>query len=120
VEVSLSDLEEHIERVLANSHKWTDTKGVRLTLDEINASDQIIRVNDEYTRSLFFRLGKALEPHTTAAKEHASAMKEVANSWQQHAIQLINEAVKGVQSDNKNNVKEIKNEAQKSATDLRN
>ena len=46
-------------------------------------------------------------------------MKEAANAWQQHAIRVINEAVKGVQSDNKNNVKEIKSEAQKNVTDLR-
>jgi hypothetical protein len=119
IEVSQSDLEEHIERVLVNSHKWTDTKGVRLTLDEINEADQIIRINDEYIRSLYFRLGKALEPHTAAAKEHAASMKEASSAWRQHAINLISEAVKGVQSENKNNVKEIKNEAQRNATDLK-
>jgi hypothetical protein len=43
LEICQSDLEEYIERVLAHSHKWTDTKGVRLTLDEINESDRIIR-----------------------------------------------------------------------------
>ena len=111
LEICQSDLEEYIERVLAHSHKWTDTKGVRLTLDEINESDRIIRVNDEYIRSLYFRLGKALEPHTATAKEHAASMKEALNSWQQHAISVISEAVKSVQSDNKNNIKEIKNEA---------
>ena len=119
MEISQSDLEEYIERVLANSHKWTDTKGVRLTLDEINEADRIIRVNDEYIRSLYLRLGKALEPHTATAKEHAASMKEALNTWQQHAINVISEAVKSVQSENKNNIKEIKNEAQKSATDLK-
>jgi hypothetical protein len=68
---------------------------------------------------LYFRLGKALEPHTATAKEHAASMKEALNSWQQHAINVISEAVKTVQSDNKNNIKEIKNEAQKNATDLK-
>jgi hypothetical protein len=119
MEVSKSDMEEYIERVLANSHKWKDVQGVRLTLDEINETDQIIRVNDDYVRSLYFRLGRALEPHTALAKEHAMFMKEAANTWQQYAIKLISEAVIGVQSENKNNVKEIKNEAQKNATDLK-
>ncbi len=82
IEVTQSDLEEYIERVLLSSHEWTDTKGVRLTLDEINEADQIIRVNDEYIRSLYFCLGKALEPHTAAAKEHAVSMKEASSAWQ--------------------------------------
>ncbi len=56
MEVSISDMEENIERVLTHSHEWIDTNGVRLTLDEINEKDQIIRINDEFTRSLFFRL----------------------------------------------------------------
>ena len=83
MEVSISDIEEYIEQVLTHSHKWIDIKSVRLTLDEINEEDQIIRINDEFTRSLFFRLGKSLEPHTDMAKQHAASMREAANTWQQ-------------------------------------
>ncbi len=119
MEVTLSDIEEYIERVLTHSHKWIVTKGVQLTLNEINEADQIIRINDEFVRSLFFRLGKSLEPHTDMAKQHAASMREAANTWQQNAIKLISNAVMSVQSDNQNNVKEIKSEAQRSATDLR-
>ncbi len=119
MEVSRCDIEEYIERVLTHKHKWIDTKGVRLTLDEINETDKIIRINDEFTRSLFFRLGKSLEPHTDMAKQHAASMKEAASTWQQNAIRLISDAVRNVQTDNKNNVKEIKGEAQRSVADLK-
>ncbi len=88
-------------------------------MDEINETDQIIRINDEFTRSLFFRLGKSLEPHTDMAKQHVASMKEAANTWQQNAIRLISDAVRNVQTDNKNNVKEIKGEAQRSVADLK-
>jgi hypothetical protein len=46
-------------------------------------------------------------------------MREAANTWQQNAIKLISDAVMSVKSENKNNVKGVKSEAQRSATDLR-
>ncbi len=112
-------LDQYIERVLLSSHRWNDDEGVHKTLMEIDIEDNIIRGNDRYVRVLYLRLGKALEPHTKIAKAHVATMKETAFTWQQRAIKLIEEATCNVQIDNKKTIKDIQNEAQRSANELR-
>jgi hypothetical protein len=60
VAVSEEEIDQHIERVLKDSHKWTDTEGVNKTLQEINLEDKIVRGNDRYLRMINLRLGKAV------------------------------------------------------------
>ena len=89
-------------------------------MQAIDLEDMIVRHNDKYLRMVYLRLGKALHWHSRIAKEHAASMKEAAFTWQQRAIKLIESATNGVQIDNKKNLKEIRNEAQKVNKDLRN
>jgi hypothetical protein len=86
---------------------------------EIDIEDNIVRAHDKYVRMLYLRLGNALQPHTKIAKAHAATMKEAAFTWQQRAIKLIEEATCNVQIDNKKTIKDIQNEAQRSANELR-
>ncbi len=119
IEASEEIVDQYIERVLLSSHKWSNDEGVHKTLMEIDIEDNIIRGNDKYVMMLYLRLGKALEPHTKIAKAHAATMKEVAFTWQQRAIKLIEEATCNVQMDNRKTIKDIQNEAQRSANELR-
>jgi hypothetical protein len=119
VEASEEIVDQYIERVLASSHKWSNDEGVHKTRMEIDIEDNIVRAHDKYVRMLYLRLGKALEPHTKIANAHAATMKEAAFTWQQRAIKLIEEATCNVQIDNKKIIKDIQNEAQRSANELR-
>jgi hypothetical protein len=119
IDVSEEIVDEYIDRVLSSSHKWNNEEGVHKTLMEIDIEDNIIRGNDKYVRMLYLRLGKALEPHTKIAKAHAATMKEAAFTWQQRAFKLIEEATCNVRIDNNKTIKDIQNEAQRSANELR-
>jgi hypothetical protein len=68
---------------------------------------------------VYLRLGNALHLHASIAKAHAATMKEAAFTWQQRAIKLIEEATCNVQVDNKKSIKEIQNESQRIANDLK-
>ncbi len=81
VDVSEEEMDQYIERVLKDSHKWKDTEEVDRTLQEIDLDDKIVRHNDRYFRMIYLRLGKALHLHTGIAKAHAATMKEAAFTW---------------------------------------
>jgi hypothetical protein len=119
LDVSDEEIDQHIERVLKDSHKWKNTEGVNKTLQEIDLEDKILRGNDRYLRAVYLRLGNALHLHAGIAKEHAASMKEAAFTWQQRAIKLIEDATCSVQIDNKKVIKDIQNEAQKTTKDLK-
>jgi hypothetical protein len=119
IDVSEEEMDQYIERVLKDSHKWNDTEGVNKTLQEIDLEDKIVRHNDRYLRMIYLRLGKALHLHTGIAKAHAATMKEVAFTWQQRAIKLIEDATNSVQIDNRKTIKDIQNESQKATNDLK-
>ncbi len=119
VDVSDEEIDLYIERVLKDSHKWKDTEGVNRTLREIDLEDTIVRGNDRYLRMVYLRLGNALHLHASISKAHAATMKEAAFIWQQRAIKLIEEATFNVQIDNKKSIKEIQNESQRIANDLK-
>jgi hypothetical protein len=70
------DLDKYIENALAHSHKWKDHKDVKITMDGIDLKDQIVRVNCKYIRNLYFRLGKASDPHLEIAKSHGCCVHE--------------------------------------------
>ena len=117
-EISDDEIDQYLERVLKDSHKWKDTEGVGKTLQEIDIEDKVIRSNDRFLRMVYLRLGQALHLHTEVAKAHAATMKEAAFTWQQRAIKLIEEATCNVQIDNKKSIKDIQMEAQKTTLDL--
>ena len=119
VDVSDEEIDLYIERVLKDSHKWKDTEGVNKTLQDIDLEDKIVRGNDRYLRMVYLRLGKAVHLHAGIAKAHAASMKEAAFTWQQRAIKLIEDATCNVQIDNKQSIKEIQNESQRVANDLK-
>jgi hypothetical protein len=119
VDVSDEEIDQYIERVLKDSHKWKNTEGVNKTLQEMDLEDKIVRGNDRYLRAIYLRLGNALHVHTGIAKAHAATMKEAAFTWQQRAIKLIEDATCTVQIDNKKTIKDIQNEAQKVTNDLK-
>jgi hypothetical protein len=52
IDVSEEEMDQYIERVLKDSHKWKDTEGVNKTLQEINLEDKIVRHNDRYLRMI--------------------------------------------------------------------
>ena len=117
-EISDDDIDQYLERVLKESHKWKDTDGVSKTLQEIDIEDKVIRSHDRFLLTVYLRLGQALHLHTEVAKAHAATMKEAAFTWQQRAIKLIEEATCNVQIDNKKSIKDIQMEAQKTTLDL--
>ncbi len=116
VDVSEEEMDQYIERVLKDSHKWKNTEGVNKTLQEIDLEDKIVRGNDRYLRMIYLRLGNALHLHTGIAKAHAATMKEAAFTWQQRAIKLIEGATCSVHIDNRKTIKDIQAEAQKTTT----
>ena len=118
-EVSDEEMDQYLERILKDSHKWKDTDGVSKTLQEIDINDKVIRTHDRFLLTVYLRLGQALHLHTEVAKAHAATMKEAAFTWQQRAIKLIEEATCNVQIDNKKSIKDIQTEAQKTTLDLK-
>jgi hypothetical protein len=91
-EVSDEEMDQYLERVLKDSHKWKDTDGVSKTLQEIEIKDKVIRTHDRFLLTIYLRLGQALHLHTGVAKAHAQTMREAAFTWQQKAIKLIEES----------------------------
>ncbi len=94
-------------------------KDVNVTLDEVDLADRIIRVNCDYTKNLYLRLGKALDPHLEVAKSHAASMKEAALAWQEKAIKSINDTAAVLQKDNKRAIRDIKSEASHETKELK-
>jgi hypothetical protein len=94
-------------------------EGVNVTLDEADLTDRIIRVNCDYTKNLFLRLGKALDPHLEVAKSHAASMKEAALAWQEKAIKSINDTTAALQKDNKRVIRDNKSEASQETKELK-
>jgi hypothetical protein len=47
LDVSDEEIDQYIERVLKDSHKWKNTEGVNKTLQEIDLEDKIVRGNDK-------------------------------------------------------------------------
>ena len=108
VEPENADIDKYIEDVLAHSHKWKDQKDVKCSMDEVDLKDQMARTNCKYTKNLFLRLGVASNPHLEMAKVHAASMKTSALTWQEKAINSINEVAANIQQDNKKTLRDIK------------
>jgi hypothetical protein len=119
VEPENEDIDKYIEDVLAHSHKWKDQKDVKCTMDGVDLKDQMARTNCKYTKNVFLRLGVASNPHLEMAKAHAVSMKTSALTWQEKAINSINEAAASIQQNNKKTLRDIKKEAAQEAKDLR-
>jgi thioredoxin reductase len=87
-------------------------------MDGVDLKDQMARTNCKYTKNLFLRLGVASNPHLEMAKVHAASMKTSALTWQEKAINSINEVAANIQQDHKKTLRDIKKEAAKEAKEL--
>jgi hypothetical protein len=111
LDIEDEEIPAYIERLLKDGHKWKEEKNVLASIEEIDEEDKIVRTTDKFVRTLFLRLGQAIDPQMEVAKAHAATMEEAANAWQHKAIKAIQDAVVGVKKDNQGVVRDIMDES---------